>query len=112
MNIIKSSEIIESKDMYFMTVSANAYKVSDHQNEKVDVTAWAIYEDENSKGEPVTLVAFKGADGTIYRTNSATFRRSFDNIVTFFGSDPVIPIEILGQLSKGGRLFVTCEYAG
>lgn len=112
MNIIKSSEIIEGKEMYFMTVSANAQKVSDHQGEKVDVTAWAVYEQENSKGEPVTLVAFKAADGTVYRTNSATFRRSFENIMTFFGTDPYIPIEIIGQLSKGGRLFVTCEYAG
>lgn len=112
MNIIKTSKELTPQEIYQLTMSPEVQKMSDAESQIIEVGAWAVYEDENSKGELQTILAIKTPEGEIFATNSATFKEDFIKMNELFEGMGVTvnAIKVSSGTSKAGRKFITCVY--
>lgn len=106
--------------MYKLTRSPEVVKLSTLAGQRIDVTGYAIYEDEKpdrKTGEIETsiITAFMTREGELFASNSATVREEWKNILEIFGSDlekegGYIPVRIIEGMSKNQRKFLTLTY--
>lgn len=112
MKIIKTSKELTPQEIYFLTMAPTVQKMSDAESQIVEVDSWAIYEDEDSKGEMQTLLAIKTPEGEVFATNSKTFKDEFEKMNELFNSMnvDVKAIKVTSGMSKNERKFITCVY--
>lgn len=115
MNIVFKTEGINAKELYMLTKSSAVAKLSTLKGQEIDVDKAVLYEDTNSKtGEVIKVLALMLKDGKCYATNSGTFIRGYEDILTMFG-DTGEPIPTLLKVavgtSRAGREYLTCEIA-
>lgn len=112
MNIIKTSKNLSPKEIYQLTMSPEVQKMSDAVGQIIEIEAWAIYEDENSKGELQKILAIKTPENDIFATNSATFKEDFEKMNELFETlgEKVHSITVTSGESKAGRTFITCVH--
>lgn len=113
MNIVKSfPETLSKKEIYQLTKSPKAQKMSDAEGSVLEVKAWAIYEDvDDTTGEVRTILSILTPDGEVFGTNSPTFQRDFQDMAEIFEGEP-LSVQVISGTSKNGRTFYTCVYAG
>ena len=112
MKIVKSyPEKLSKKEIYELTMSPKAQKVSDAEGSVLEVKAFCVYEDVTEDGEVRTILSILTPDGEIFGTNSATFQKDFAAMCDLFQNE-VSSIEVISGTSKAGRKFYTCAYAG
>ena len=75
MNIIRKTETLTPNDLYSMTKGNNVRKMADAKGETLEVAKFVLYEDTDTNGEIMEVLAFETVDGTRYATNSRTFIR-------------------------------------
>lgn len=114
-NIIKSTENMTPAQLYFLTLSPSVEKLSDRTGEIIELDSWCIYEDtstdKNGNEKVQTILSIKTPDNHVYGTNSATFIKSFDDMIQFFAPHGgVKKILVDGGQSKAGRNFIQCVY--
>lgn len=114
MQIINSSPNLSVKEIYALTMNPKTEKMKDHKGERIELSAWAIYQDVNRKsGELHEILAIKTPEGETFATNSPTFMNDFLAMIDLFSSMgesvPAIVVDC-GQ-SKAGREFITCVYS-
>ena len=109
MDIVKKfPENMDARTQYKLMKSPMVKKMSDAVDSVLEVKSWIAYTDADSKtGEMREILTIETLDGEMFGTVSATFRREFADIVSFFGED-VGAIQIVGGKSKAGRDFITC----
>ena len=113
MQITKSyPETLSKKQSYDLTMSPKTQKMSSAKGSKLEVAAWAVYEDADRNGELRRVLAIQTADGEIFATNSSTFQSDFLAMADLFGPGGVDRIEVISGQSKAGREYITCAYAG
>lgn len=107
-NILNASEGLTKKDIYKLT--KQGCSVKDAVGSIIDYAGFVEYEEDNSKGERVEILAILDKAGDAYSTTSPTFKREFHDILDMFADDPEgIPgIRITTGVSKSGRSFMTC----
>ena len=112
MNITKTSKDLTPKEIYFLTMSPTIQKMSDAESQIIEVVAWALYEDENSKGEMQEILSIKTPENEIFATNSKTFKEDFVKMNELFNSmgEEVHSIKVSSGVSKNDRKFITCVY--
>lgn len=112
MNIIKTSKDLTPQEIYFLTMSPTVQKMSGAESQIIEVEAWVLYEDENSKGELQTILAIKTPENEIFATNSATFKEDFVKMNELFErmGETVHSIKVTSGMSKNDRKFITCVY--
>ena len=105
---------------YKLTRSPETQKMSNLNDQRIDVIHYCIYEDEkpdrNGEVKKSTILTVMTRQGEIFGTNSATMREEFLNLVDIFGEeleaeDGYIPVRVFKSMSKNDREFVTCTYA-
>lgn len=114
MKIIKSSENLTVKDIYALTMNPTTEKMKDHKGERVELSAWAIFQDVNKKtGELHDILAIRTPDGETFATNSPTFIEDFVSMMELFTDmgETVPAIVVSSGTSKAGREFITCVYS-
>lgn len=115
MNIIYKTEGMTAKDLYTLTKSNSVAKLSTLKGKTIDIDQVVLYEDVNTKtGEFIKVLAMKLKDGTCCATNSGTFIRGFEDILTMFGeSGEPIPtlLKVAVGTSRNGREYLSCEIA-
>ena len=112
MNIIKQSRELTAAEIYKMTKSASIKRVSDSTGETFEVDAYLAYEDE--KEDSISeILSILTKDGDVYATNSSTFQREFNDLVSIFEltKEALPPIKIVEGISKSGRTFYRCDLA-
>lgn len=117
MEILKCNlENIENEVLVLYTLTKgkkNTVSVSKLDDEALEkeypVDIYLLYEDENNKGETVTLLSIMSGD-TVLTAQSATFQRSFFEIVDMVG-DKAFSIRVTDGRSKSDRRFMDCELA-
>lgn len=111
MNLIKTSTNIanDKKAIYELTIAPISKKMKELANQKVRVEAWAMYENENNKGEMHTILSIKTSSG-IHATISPTFIESFMDIVDLVECD-VFDILVDQGTSKNDRDFLLAIWA-
>ena len=112
MNIIRSyPENLTNRQKYDLCMSPNTQKMSDQKGQRLEFSAYALYEDVDKKtGEVKEILTLQTPEGETYGTNSATFRSDFFSMVDLFGEE-FRALEIIGGTSKNGRPFITCAYS-
>ena len=113
--IIKNSDELTREQLYFLTLNPAVEKLSDKSGEVIDLDAWCVYEDsstdKNCNEKVSTILAIKTPDNKVYGTNSATFIKSFTDMIDFFKDyGGVSKILVDGGTSKAGRNFIQCVY--
>lgn len=99
---------MDARTQYKLMKSPLVKKMSDAVDSVLEVKSWLAYVDTDSKtGEQREILTLETIDGEMFGTVSATFRREFADIVSFFGED-VGAIKVIGGKSKAGRDFITC----
>lgn len=106
-NIIDLEE--NKKELYVLTrgVTLSVQKMKEADLEKAyPVNGYALYEETNSKGEVVEVLAIKSA-GVVLSTVSATFKEEFFFIADLMGNEP-FSIRVVKGKTKSDRTFYTC----
>ena len=110
MEVIKKfPETMDARTAYKMMKSPDIKKMSDAEDSILEVKSWLKYSDIYTKtGEVKEILTLETVDGEMFGTLSDTFKREFEDIVSFFGDD-VGAIKVIGGTSKAGRKFITCK---
>ena len=114
MEIIKKTEGLTSADLYALTKGNDVRKMADAKGEVLDILKYVLYKDEDTQGNPMTVLAVETVDGVKYATNSKTFVRNFSDILAIFAEDNDTPPTryIVGSgKSKSNREYLTCDIA-
>lgn len=108
MTITKISKELDKKELYKMTMDAGIKKMKDYVGSSIDVYAYCIYTDFNSKdNKEVEVLSVMDTDGSVFATNSATFKKDFLNIATLMDGED-FSVGVTSSTSKAGREFITC----
>lgn len=111
MTIKKSyPETLSNKQLYNLTMSPKTQKMTTAKGSTLEIAAWCYYEDTDKEGELRTILCVQTPEGELFATNSATFQDNFFRMVDLFGV--VSAIDVISGISKGGREFIDCAYAG
>ena len=97
------------KDLYILTkgVTTSVQKLTDEELSVAHpVKDYVLYQDVNTKGEVVEVLAIRTA-GFVLSTVSETFKREFFDIVDIMDSEP-FAIRVIKGVTRGGRTFYTC----
>lgn len=104
-------EALTNVQLYNLTKSRKAQKMSDAAGQIVTIQAWALYEDaDKTSGEVREVLSILTADGDVLSTISETFKNDFLDMFEMFGEE-MKKIEVITGKSKNNRTYVTCAYA-
>lgn len=108
MTITKISKELNKKELYKMTMDAGIKKMKDFVGASIEVYAYCVYTDFNSKdNKEVEVLSVMDTDGAVYATNSATFKKDFMNIATLMEGED-FSVGVTSGISKAGREFIAC----
>lgn len=108
MTITKISKELNKRELYQMTMGAGNKKMKDFVGANIDVYAYCVYTDFNSKdNKEVEILSVMDEDGTVYATNSTTFKRDFLSIAALMEGEE-FSVGVTSGTSKAGREFITC----
>ena len=110
MELIKSFPAeLDQRSIYKMMKNPDVKKMSDADGSVLDVAAWILYSDVDSRtAEVKEILTIQTTDGEMFGTVSGVFQREFKDITKFFG-DNVGMIKVTSGKSKAGRNFITCS---
>ena len=112
MKIIKTyPEALSNKQKYQLTMSPKTRKMKDAKGTVLEISAWCVYVDVDKEGEERQVLSILTPEGETYATNSPTFADDFGKMCEVFGAE-LTAIEVISGMSKAGREFITCAYAG
>lgn len=111
-NLIRNyPETLTNVQIYKLTMDSKGGKMSDAAGQILDIAAWALYEDADTKtGEMREVLSILTVQGDVVSTISATFKKDFLKMVDVFGEE-LKKIEVITGVSKNNRTYVTCAYA-
>lgn len=109
-NIIEKSRELTNQEIYLLTLSPKADSVKNHVGERIDVSAWLIYEDVDKKtGELHQILSVLTPENEVFSSISPTFQGDFMDMAELFHNE--FAFEIISGKSNAGREFVTCALA-
>lgn len=109
-NIIEKSREFSNQELYFLTMSPKADSIKNHVGERIEVSAWVLFEDADKKtGEVHSVLSVLTPDYEVFTSISPTFQSDFKEMAELFHND--FSFEIISGKSKAGREFVTCALA-
>ena len=115
MQIIRTSGELNAVQIYNLVKNPETRKMRDVKGQRIELSYWAHYMDANkADGEAMEILAIATPEGETFATNSPTFINDFNEMVDLFNEfgQTVGAVEIIGGVSKAGRDFITCKYAG
>jgi len=112
MKVLKTSKDLTPQEIYFLTMAPTVQKMSDAETQIIEVSSYALYEDENSKGEVQEILAIMTPEREVFATNSRTFKEDFFKMHELFESlgEEVHSVKVMSGMSKNDRKFITCVY--
>ena len=109
-NIIEKSRELSKQELYMLTMSPKSDSVKNHVGERIDLSAWLLFEDVDKKtGEVHSVLSVLTPENEVFTTISPTFQADFMDMAEIFDND--FAFEIISGKSKAGREFVTCSLA-
>ena len=110
MNILKTSRELTDEEVYLLCMQSSVNKMSDADGQVLELDAWALYEDVNSKGEAQEVLSLLTKDGDVFATISETFKREFEKMADHF-KERLVKIKVISGTAKNGRTYITCAYS-
>lgn len=102
-------------EKYLLTASQGMKVIKELEDgDTVKVAMYAVFVDEKDDGDDVTVLTIADEDGTVFCTNSETFRRSFLEIADVMSDEGDTDkggfvIEKISGQTKAGRPYVNCK---
>ena len=111
MELLKTNKELSKKEIYFLTKTQDAQKMTEAADQELELTSWAIYKAHNADGEEVELFAMRTVEGETFATNSPTFISAFRDILDVFEPEEITKLKVMTGTSKNNRTYITCAYA-
>lgn len=109
-NVKNKSRELNNQELYLLTMSPKADSVKNHVGERIEVSAWVVYEDVDKKsGEVHDVLSVLTPDNEVFCSISPTFQSDFLDMAELFHNE--FAFEVISGKSKAGREFVTCALA-
>ena len=109
MEIKEQSRQFSKPETYKLT-RGQSINCKDAIGTSFEPTGYMIYEEENSKGELVEILAVISKQGNVYSTMSATFKREFKYLWDLMDGDE-FTLAVIGGVTKNNRDYVSCTLA-
>lgn len=95
-------------EQYLMTLDRNIMSLKDvEDNTSIPVAGYLTFTDEKENGDNVDILSIITPDNEVFSCQSATFKRSFNNIVNIM-HDKVFSVVKLSGETKAGRPYIDC----
>ena len=103
----KSREFTEV-EQYLMTLDRGIKSLKDVEDKtSIPVAGYITFTDEKNNGDSVDILSIITPDNKVFSCQSATFKRSFDNIVNIMHDKQFSVIKVSGT-TKAGRPYIDC----
>lgn len=106
--IINESREFTDVERYLMTISPAIISMKDVEDgESITVSGVLNFEDVKDDGEVVEIMSIITPDNVVYSCQSATFKRTVNDIASLL---PNIQFSVIKKsgITKAGRNFITC----
>lgn len=108
-NVIKGTREFNEVEMYLMTLSPTIVSAKDLEDgTEIEVDGYLIFEDEKANGDKTEVMSIITPDLRVVSCQSATFKRSVQDIHSVMHGKPYSIIKTSGE-TKAGRAFINCE---
>lgn len=95
-------------EKYLMTISPAIVSLKDVEDETViEVDGFLTFTDEKENGEKAEILSIITPSKSVYSCQSATFKRSINDIARIMNGKPFAVIKTSGK-TKAGRDFINC----
>lgn len=95
-------------EQYLMTLDRSIKSLKDvEDNTSIAVAGYLTFTDEKENGDSVDILSIITPSKEVYSCQSATFKRSFDNIINIMHDKAFSIIKVSGT-TKNGRPFIDC----
>lgn len=95
-------------EQYLMTLDRGIKSLKDvEDNTSIRVSGYLTFTDEKENGDSVDILSIITTDNEVFSCQSATFKRSFDNITNIMHGKQFSVIKVSGT-TKAGRPFIDC----
>ena len=106
--IKETSRQFTEVEQYLMTIAPSIISLKDvADGEKITVDGVLIFEDTKDGNEAVDIMSIITPEKKVYSCQSATFKRSIEDISNIMQGKPFTVIKTSG-LTKAGRSFINC----
>ena len=107
--ITSASRELTEEEQYLMTISPAIVSVKDVEDgTSITVAGILNFEDIKDDGEVVDVMSIITPENQVYSCQSATFKRSINDISTIMHGKAFSVIKTSGK-TKAGRDFINCE---
>lgn len=111
MEIIRKSHELTKKELYFLTKAPTVQKMSEHKNERIELSGWVLYNDLKNDGTTTEILSVVTPENEVFATNSTTFIKSFLEMQDIFDDEKIPAIRIVSAVSRAGREYLDCVYS-
>lgn len=95
-------------EQYLMTLDRGIKSLKDvEDNTSIAVDGYLTFTDEKENGDSVDILSIITPDNKVFTCQSATFKRSFDNIANIMHGEQFSVIKVSGT-TKNGRPYIDC----
>lgn len=95
-------------EQYLMTLDKGIVSLKDvEDNTSISVAGFLSFTDEKENGDSVDILSIITPDNEVFSCQSATFKRSFDNIINIMHDKQFSVIKVSGT-TKAGRPYIDC----
>ena len=95
-------------EQYLMTLDRGIKSLKDiEDNTSIAVAGYLTFTDEKDNGDGVDILSIITPDNKVFSCQSATFKRSFNNIAKIMHDKPFTIIKVSGT-TKAGRPYIDC----
>lgn len=95
-------------EQYLMTLDRSVKSLKDvEDNTSIPVAGYLTFTDEKENGDSVDILSIITPDNAVFSCQSATFKRSFDNITNIMHGKQFSVIKVSGT-TKNGRPYIDC----
>lgn len=95
-------------EKYLMTISPAIISLKDVEDgTKINVDGIMTFTDEKENGESAEIMSIITTDKEVYSCQSATFKRSINDISKIMNGKPFTVVKTSGK-TKAGRNFINC----
>lgn len=102
------SRDFNSVEQYLMTLDRGIVSLKDvDDNTSLPVAGYLTFTDEKDNGDSVDILSIITPDNKVFSCQSATFKRSFNNISRIMHDKPFSIIKVSGT-TKAGRPYIDC----
>lgn len=95
-------------EQYLMTLDRNIKSLKDvEDNTSIPVAGYLTFTDEKENGDIVDILSLITPDNEVFSCQSATFKRSFNNIANIMHDKAFSVVKLSGE-TKAGRPYIDC----